>query len=198
MTRIGRWFLIVLNAGTVVYALGVIVFGVIDLVTQLANGNLRVLMYWAPGEFSYRDADGGGNGVQVSGDGGQADTIVTGLSASTIVLGSIAVVVGMLTQVALAVLAVRMLGRLQQGRPFDRAAWREVALSSGIVLGLGIASQLLAWWVRVAVVTESGGMMFSTAFVFEPLTVTIGLTLAIVAMAFRSGARLQRDTEGLV
>jgi hypothetical protein len=198
MNRLGRGVLVVLSAGTVVYALGVIVFGIVDLVTQLANGDLRVLMYWAPGEFSYQNADGGPNGVQVSGQGGQADTIVTGLSTPTLVLGSIAAAVGMLTQAALAILAVRMLGRLQRGRPFDRAAWREVALSSGVILGLGVASQLLAWWVRAAVVTESGGTMFSTAFMFEPLTVTIGLTLAIVAAAFRSGARLQRDAEGLV
>ena len=196
--RLGRALLVVLSAGTLVYALGVVVFGVADLVTQLAGGDIRLTMYWAPGQFSYSDDGNGHSGVKIAGVGGAADSVITGLSGSAVALHTVSTIVGLLTQLALAVLAYRMLIRLRAGRPFGDAAWREVAASSAVVLGLGIASQLFAWWDRVAVIHESGGIMFSTAFVFEPLTVTIGLTLAIVAVAFRSGERLQRDTEGLV
>ncbi len=197
-SRFGRAFLVALSAGTIVYVLFVIVFGTIDLVTQLAVHNIRLTMYWAPGEFSYSDDGNGHSGVKIAGVGGAADSVITGLSGAVVAIHVVSAVVGMLTQVALAVLAYRMLLRLRSGRPFGNAAWREVAISSVVVLGLGLASQLLAWWDRVAVNTESGGIMFSNAFEFEPLTVTIGLTLAIVAVAFRTGERLQRETEGLI
>ena len=197
-SRLGRALLVTLSAGTIVYVLGVVVFGVVDLVGQLGAHDIRLTMYWAPGQFSYSDDGDGHSGVKIAGAGGAADSVITGISGAVFAIHVVSTAVGMLTQLALGVLAYRMLVRLRVGRPFGNAAWREVAISSIVVLSLGIASQLLAWWDRVAVNTESGGIMFSNAFVFEPLTVTIGLTLAIVAVAFRSGERLQRETEGLV
>jgi hypothetical protein len=196
--RLGRALLVVLSAGVIVYVLGVVVFGVADLVAQLSAHDIRLTMYWAPGEFSYSDDGNGHSGVKIAGVGGAAETVITGISGSVVALHVVSTVVGMLTQLALGVLAYRMLLRLRAGTPFGNAAWREVAVSSVVVLGLGIASQLLAWWDRVAVNMQSGGIMFSNAFVFEPLTVTIGLTLALIAVAFRTGERMQRDTEGLV
>jgi hypothetical protein len=196
--RLGRGLLVVLSAATIVYVLGVVVFGIADLASQLAAHDIRITMYWAPGEFSYSDDGDGHSGVKIAGVGGAADTVVTGISGSVIALHVVSTAVGLLTQVALGVLAYRLLLRLRAGRPFGNSAWREVAISSVVVLGIGIASQLLAWWDRVAVNLQSGGLMFSNAFVFEPLTVTIGLTLALIAVAFRTGERMQRDTEGLV
>jgi hypothetical protein len=68
-----------------------------------------------------------------------------------------------------------------------------------VVFGSGV-SQLLAWWSRVAIIHDAGGIRFSTAFEFDPLTVTIGLTLTLtlVALAFRVGEGLQQDSEGLI
>ncbi|MEO7720435.1 MAG: hypothetical protein ABIS08_00805 [Pseudolysinimonas sp.] len=189
--------LLILSAGTVIYALGVVVFGIIDLATQLASGEIRPTLYWSPNTYLFQD-DGNGGGVHVSGLGGSVSAIVTGESVGTTVIYIVATVFGLLTEIALGILAVRMLRRLRTGHPFDRSAWREVVASSVVVLGVGVASQLLAWWSRVAIIDEAGGDRFSRSFVFDPLTVTVALVLVIVAVAFRFGERLQRDTEGLV
>lgn len=195
--RAGRILLLILTLGTLAYALGVVVFGVVDLVTQLASGDIRPTMYWADNIYQFQD-DGDGGGMHISGLGGSVSAIVTGASPGTTALYIATTLVGLMTQFALGALALRMLSRFRAGRPFDRSAWRDVAASSIAVLGVGVASQLLAWWSRVAVIGESGGSRFSTGFVFEPLTVTVALALALVAVAFRFGERLQRDTEGLV
>ncbi|MDP9026621.1 MAG: hypothetical protein M3N46_03580 [Actinomycetota bacterium] len=196
-SRPARILLLVLTLGTLAYALGVVVFGVIDLITQLATGDIRPTMYWSDNIYLFQD-DGDGSGVHISGLGGSVGAIVRGISAGTTAIYIASTLVGLLTQFALGALALRMLSRLRAGRPFDRSAWRDVAASSIAVLAVGVVSQLLAWWSRVAVIRESGGDRFSTAFVFDPLTVTVALALAIVAIAFRWGERLQRETEGLV
>jgi len=196
--RLGRALLIVLSAVTIAYALGVVVFGVIDLITQLAGGSIRMTMYWSADQYRFTDTGDGRSGVAIAGGIGPAETTITGVTAGTIGVHIAATVVGLLTQLAVGIVAIRLLGRLRAGRPFDRSAWREIALASAVVLALGIASQLLGWWARAAVVADSGGGTFSTAFVFDPLSVTVGLALTIVAVAFRSGERLQRETDGLV
>jgi hypothetical protein len=63
---------------------------------------------------------------------------------------------------------------------------------------LGIASQLVGWWARVVILNEMDSVQFSRGFTFDPAVVTAGLAVALVAVAFRYGERLQRDTEGLV
>jgi len=197
-SRVGRAVLLALSAGTVVYALAVVVFGIVDLVVQLSTGEIRPTMYWSKNVYLFTDDGDGTNGVHISGVGGSVGAIIIGASPTTVAIYVTATVVGLLTQVALGALAIRMVARLRTGRPFDRSASRDVGASSIVVLALGITSQLLDWWARLAVIAQSGGGRFSTEFVWEPLTVTIGLTLAIVAFAFRSGEQLQRETEGLI
>lgn len=197
--RIGRALLLILAAGTLAYALGVVVFGAVDLAAQLTNGDIRPTMYWSSDQYRFTDTGDGHSGVQIAGGtGGPIATTVTGASGGTVAIYVASTIVGLLAELALGLLAVRLLSRLRSGRPFDRSAWRDVAASSAALLVLGIVSQLLAWWSRVAVIADAGGITFSTSFVFEPLTVTIGLALGLVALAFRSGERLQRDNEGLV
>jgi hypothetical protein len=197
--RLGRALLLILSAATIAYALGVVVFGVIDLITQLANGDIRPTMYWASDGFRFTDTGDGHSGVQIAGGtGGPIATTVTGVSAGTIAIYVVATLFGLLAQLTLGVFALRLLRRLRSGHPFGSSAWRDVAATSGALLAIGVISQLLAWWSRVAVIADAGGGTFSTGFVFEPLTVTIGLALALVAVAFRTGERIQRDTEGLV
>jgi len=198
-TRLGRVLVLILIAGTVAFALGAIVFGVVDLITQLANGDIRPTMYWATDQYRFTDTGDGRSGVQIAGGtGGPITTTVTGASGGTVAIYVVATAVGLLAQLALAVFALRLLGRLRAGSPFARSAWRDVAGTSAMLLVLGVVGQLLAWWSRVAVIADAGGRTFSTQFVFEPLTVTLGLALALVAVAFWFGERLQRDTEGLI
>jgi hypothetical protein len=196
--RLAHALLLIFSAVTIAYALGVVVFGVIDLITQLAGGSIRMTMYWSADQYRFTDTGDGRSGVEISGGIGPAETAISGITGGTVAIHIAATVVGLLAQLSVGIVAIRLLGRLRAGRPFDRSAWREIALASAVVLSLGIAYQLLTWWARAAVVADSGGGTFSTAFVFDPLTVTIGLALAIVAVAFRSGERLQRETDGLV
>ncbi|HMH58711.1 MAG TPA: hypothetical protein VK537_05980 [Galbitalea sp.] len=197
-TRTVRILLFAVSVATLAWVLGAVVFGTVDLATQLANHTIRPTMYWATDQVRFTDQGDGQSGVDISGEGGAVTTSVTGVSTSTIAIFAAATIVRLLIQLVLGVLALMLLGRLRSGRPFAKAAWRLVAALSVVVLAFAIISQLLAWWSRLAIIRDAGGDTFSTAFVFDPLTVTIGLTLALVALAFRFGEQLERDAEGLV
>ncbi|NEN07812.1 hypothetical protein G3T36_18305 [Diaminobutyricibacter tongyongensis] len=197
-TSLGRIILYVLSLGTLVYALGIVVFGVVALATQLAAGTIRPTMYWSEGQMQFTDTGDGTSGILIAGQGGAVVSSITGVSSSTVALYVTATLVTLLAQLALGVLALLLLKRLRSDRPFADSTWRIVAGSSVAVLTFGIVGQLLAWWTRVAVISESGGSNFSTSFVFEPLTVAITLSLALVAVAFRAAERLQYDSDGLV
>ncbi len=195
---IGRVLLFAVSIATLAWALGVVVFGSVDLITQLANHTIRPTMYWTPHLVQFTDQGDGKSGVDIAGDGGSITTSVTGVSGQTVAIYFAATSATLLIQLALGAVALALLVRLRSGRPFGNAAWRLVAAASIVVLTLGVVSQLLAWWSRIAIIHDAGGMRFSTAFEFDPLSVTIGLTLALVAIAFRVGERLQRDSEGLI
>lgn len=196
--RTVRILLLAVSVATLAWALGAVVFGVVDLATQLANSTIRPTMYWATDEVRFTDQGDGRSGVDISGEGGSVTTSVTGVSTGTIAIFAAASIVRLLIQFTLGALALMLLERLRSGRPFGKAAWRLVAALSVVVLAFAIVSQLLAWWSRLAIIKDAGGVTFSTAFVSDPLTVTIGLTLALVALAFRVGEQLERDTAGLV
>ena len=197
--RAMRALLLLLTAAALTYVLGVVVFGVVALVTQLTNGVIQPTMYWTS-EYSRFTVDSNPGGtVQMAGEGGSTIITATGASASTVVLYVASVITGMLAQLALGVLALRIFTRLRTGAPFQRAAWREAATISCAVLVLGIAGQLLSWWTRVALLSDTNGVTsFTTAFVPEPLTLALGFALALVAVAFHFGEKLQADTAGLV
>jgi len=103
-----------------------------------------------------------------------------------------------LVHIALALAAV-VLGRaLLRGRPFDAIVARALEISVLTLLGFGLAAQVLDWVADVAILDYLGDFQFSRAFTFEPLVVTGALALALVAVAFRAGARMQRENEGLI
>lgn len=194
-----RIVLTVISLGTLVWALGVEVFGVVALVAQLAAGHIQPTMYWLSDQYSFTSLGFENSPVQIRGAGGATVTTVSGASSGTVAVYVLATLVGLLTQATLGALAFRLLRRLRAAQPFRDAAWREVAAFSGILVVLGVGTQLLAWWTRVAVISDANGSTsFSTAFQFEPLSITIGLVLALVAIAFRHGERLQDDAEGVV
>ena len=196
--RAGRILLFIITIVTLVWALGVLVFGTVDLISQLAQHTLRPTMYYDYDFYSFVDTGDGLSRIRIAGEGGAVVTAITGVSVWPTVLYAASVIVRLLIQLALGALALGLLERLRSGRPFGDAAWRRVAALSITVLAFGIASQLIAWWARLAILAEAHGQHFSTAFVFEPLTVTVGLALVLVAVAFRVGERLQRETEGLI
>lgn len=197
MARVG---LVALSALTIGWALGVILFGIVDIVTQLAAGQVRVTMLWNSNDFRFTDTGDGRPGAPqiFGGTGGPIDTTITGLSASAVAVHVLARIAALLPQLVLALVAVRLIRRLLAGRVFARAAARDAAVAAIALLAIGTISQMLAWWSRVVIVDESGGGTFSRRFDFDPLAVTGGLVLLLVAAVFRIGERIQRDTEGLV
>lgn len=110
---------------------------------------------------------------------------------------------------ALVWLCVRML-RL---RPFGRSMTVALVTAAILIMVGGLGSQFLAAGARAELVQflgpeavgrvsaeQSGGaehfMAYALSLDLAPLG--IGLALAVVALAFQLGARMQRDTEGLV
>jgi hypothetical protein len=104
----------------------------------------------------------------------------------------------MLPQVALGVVAVRLLRRLLRDAPFAGPLAREAAIAAVALLSIAMVGAFLGWIERIVIGAESGSTGFTPVFAIEPLLVTSGFVLLLVAAVFRSGERLQRDTDGLV
>ncbi|WP_152188221.1 hypothetical protein [Georgenia satyanarayanai] len=110
---------------------------------------------------------------------------------------------------ALVWLAVRVL----RNRPFGHSMTAALVASAVLIIVGGTASQLLGALGNAAVVDHlgpdvTGGADLSRPEGYEGLAmfslelslapVGVGVALAVVALAFQIGARMQRDTEGLV
>lgn len=109
---------------------------------------------------------------------------------------------GALAPLALAWFAARLGVGLWRGRPFAAQIARELVIASAAMLGLTLASQLVLWLSRLAVLSElpfgGGTGQFSYWPEFDPLLTVTALGLLIVAIAVRLGSRADRLTEGLV
>jgi hypothetical protein len=103
--------------------------------------------------------------------------------------------------------------RVLRGRPFGRSMTAALVASAVLIIVGGTASQLLGAVGNAAVVDHLGPAATGGADTARPegyeglvafaldlslAPLGVGLALAVVALAFQIGARLQRDTEGLV
>jgi hypothetical protein len=192
--RVAIWLL---SAAALLYGLAVAVFGVVALVTQLASRTVTLTV--ENGAVGFGDfTTVGESGIQFSGTTERATLFVTNLPTGLQLLHSAGTLCATLIYLTLAFAAV-MLGRaLFRGRPFDPAVARAIEIAVLALLGFGLAAQGLDWAADVAILDYLGDVQFSRAFTFEPLVLAGALALALVAVAFRAGTRLQRDTEGLV
>ena len=192
--RIGIWLI---SAAALVYGLAVAVFGVVHIATQLlARAATLTVEQGSVGFGDFTSVGEAGIGYQGTVD--RALITVQNLPAGLLVFTQAASACIVLVHLALAIAAV-VLGRaLLRGRPFDSSVARAVEVSVVTLLGLGLAAQVLDWAADVAVLDYLGDFQFSRAFTFDPVVITGALALALVAVAFRYGTRLQRDTEGLV
>jgi hypothetical protein len=192
--RIAIWLL---SAAALLYGLAVAVFGTVDVATQLISRTVSLTV--ENGAVGFGDFTTVGEaGISFAGTTDRATLFVTNLPFGLQLLHAASSVCAVLVYVALALAAV-LLGRaLLRGRPFDVAVARAIEFGVLALLGFGLAAQVLDWAADVAILDHLGDFQFSRAFTFEPLVVTGALALALVAVAFRSGTRMQRDTEGLV
>jgi len=192
--RIALWLL---SAAALVYGAGVAVFGIVDIAVQgAARSAVLTVENGTVGFGDFTTVGEAGIGYQGTVD--RAILTISNLPGGLLVLHQVSSACAVLVHVALALAAV-VLGRaLLRGRPFDAIVARALEVSVLALLGFGLAAQVLDWAGDVAILDYLGDLQFSRAFTFEPLVVTAALALALVALAFRSGTRLQRDTEGLI
>lgn len=190
--RIVIWLL---SAAALVYGLAVAVFGVMNVIVGLTSG-LTELEVGGAGFTTFTTV--GDAGISVTGASTGITLWVPGLPAGMIALHVVASLLSVLIHLSLSLAAV-VLGRaLLRGRPFDSAAARAIEIAVLTLLGVGIAAQVVDWIADVTILDYLGAYQFSRAFTFSPVIVTGALALALVAVAFRRGTQLQRDTEGLV
>ncbi|WP_349898840.1 hypothetical protein [Parafrigoribacterium soli] len=110
-----------------------------------------------------------------------------------------------LAVIAVTVAVLLLCIRLFRGIPFSQSITRWVGgAGAALIVGSALA-QLFSWFSRqemiatIAVdVHNNGWRRPSSAIAVDIVPLACGAVLLIVAMAFRVGTRLQRDTEGLV
>jgi hypothetical protein len=197
---IGRVTLLVLVGGSAIYALAAGVFGITEIVVQAIYGQAVMTVHWAAeGDTGFGFfTTVGVHGSTISGNLESATVGVNNLTGFALTLKAIGDGLGVLAQVALALCAYGIGRALLRGRPFSRDVTRNAIIAAVSLLGFGVASQLVSWWARVVILNEMDSVQFSRNLTFDPAVLTAGLAVALVAVAFRYGERMQRDTEGLV
>lgn len=138
---------------------------------------------------------------------------VSGLPASVRWLFAAQSVVTALAVVGVSLALVWLAVRVLRGRPFGRSMTAALVTSAVLVIVGGTANQLFGAAGNAAVVDHlgtaiTGGADTARPEGYEGLTayaldlslapIGVGMALAVIALAFRIGARMQRDTEGLV
>jgi hypothetical protein len=192
--RIAIWLL---SAAAALYGLAVAVLGIVHVVAQVSSRAAIVTV--EQGGLGFGDFTSVGDaGIGYGGTVDQVTLSIQNPPTGLLLLNQASSVCTVLVHIALAVAAV-LLGRaLLRSRPFDANVATALEVSVLALLGFGLAAQGLDWAADVAILDYLGDHQFSRAFTFEPLVVTGALALALVAVAFRSGTRMQRDTEGLI
>lgn len=127
-------------------------------------------------------------------------------SARWLFAGQSAVMALSVVGVSLALLWLAL--RVLRTRPFGRSVTAALVTSALLIIIGGTAAQLLEAAGRAAVVDHlgpavtggagSGESLLAFGLSVDLAPISVGMALAVVALAFQIGARMQRDTEGLV
>ena len=180
--------------------LGVVVFGTVELAMQIASGTTFIGLHVRPDGLPFGFE--GPVGVETLGRETILESAVTGLSAGATAIGTAAGAARILTWLVLGLATFTLLRGIRVRRAFDRGVVRHVAMAGVALLVLGTVAQLLGWWATNAALDEFGvennAWVYLRELEFHPLTLAVGLTLLLAALAFRAGERLQRDAEGLI
>src|SRR5690606_35119715 len=119
-----------------------------------------------------------------------------GITLASLVLAEVAIALTVLTvTVLICLLCLNML----RGTMFSRTNSRLVTVSSfAIVVGWGIHALFTTMGVNGTFGTLSDYSYDNVIFTMNWLPFVFAMTLGALALAFRAGERMQRDTDGLV
>jgi hypothetical protein len=130
-----------------------------------------------------------------------ADVVATGLSDGTRALLAAGTGLGVLTSVVVLGGVAYLIATLSRGRPFARPL-PVLALIAGATLAIGsLLAQGLTVLGQMSAADELNPVaddVFVVGGDFNPTLIFVGIVVMALAFVFRAGARLQRDTEGLV
>lgn len=131
-----------------------------------------------------------------------ADLVVAGLEPWSLVVLAAGQAVTALMIVGIAAMIASLCVSLLRGRPFSRSStWMistvSVVLIGGSVIAIGLAT-IANFWIASQLNEDPVGSAFPLAAHGNLVPLFVGIALAAIGAAFEIGARLQRDTEGLV
>jgi hypothetical protein len=130
-----------------------------------------------------------------------ADLVVSGLSGGTRALLATGTGLGVLTSVVVLSGVAYLIASVARGKPFARPLPR-LALIAGGTLAIGtLLAQGLTVLGQMFAATELNPIaddVFVVGGEFDWTLIFVGIVVMALAFVFRAGARLQRDTEGLV
>jgi hypothetical protein len=145
---------------------------------------------------------GSAQGIEItSSTADHAVVTASGLSVGAITALAIGDGLGALTASVVCGALAYFAWRVTRGQPFHRSLVG-VSLATGITILLGaLLSTFIGGFGRMQAATELNPAFddqLVVGFEFEPLPWLVGFGVMALAVVFRAGTRLQRDTEGLV
>lgn len=198
-----RWDKLALQlilVGVALYALGVLAWGTITIVSTLTRGS-RELVLAASGDLP--GAASTGTATLVDGGYESAWVSVTGLTPLTSGLLTAGTIIGVVTQVLVAATFVYLAFRLLRRRPFMKSlTWAFITAGAALLLGSLIAQGLTGFgsWLVAAELGSApdAGDFWPMAISVDLGPIGFGFALMLVGSAFEYAQKLSRDVDGLV
>lgn len=183
----------------VLFAGSALIIGVFGFIQTLTSDSVAVTQ---PVSIFLADVDTDGQASIARGETTAAEMTVDGLSTTARLLLGGGTLLLILVQVMIAIAIVVLCRQLLDGRPFVTALRRLIGALAVVVLVGGMFGQALYGFGNFQVATELNtdpiGSEFPLMMYIDSTPFIVGFVLALVAMAFSIGERLQRETEGLV
>ena len=197
LPRSDRIALRVLAGIAVALAAATLMIGGYQLMATLSGGETPVEL-WTRAEVPHTNE---GQPQLVSAGFTNASVIASGLTDGTRALLATGLGLGPLTGVVVSGAIAFLFVSVSRGRPFARALYR-VTLLTGATLAFGaLLAQFVGGLGQMSAAEElnpTANDVFEVAFTFDPILPIAGFAVLALAYVFRAGARLQRETEGLV
>lgn len=165
-------------------------FGTAHIVA-LARGDAQVSLL----------VDGALPGTDVAATVSTADVASASLDSASRALLIAGTAVEVVTGTIITVAVIALLLRIAAGQPFHRSLFKLGVIAGFALLVGGIAGTALRGLGQMQAAMSLNGDAdgpFTPGFVFDPGMWWLAFVVLALAMVFRIGTRLQRDTEGLV